>query len=245
MKTKPTIIIGATLVIILAIGFFMIWPTASAMWQSWRNLDTSKQNLKNAEERKSAINDLKKQKDTIVNVAGIVEKYIPDNYESSQLVLELTAIAQANSLVVQETTMENTKTAASASSPDSTAVSPTPTTSASAGTANALQNINFSMKLAGLYPNFLNFLKTVETSSKLTVIKSIAFQANGAATDGSLTFQLSGSSFFKPKVSITDTLDNIKVSQETINMFLNLKSYGQTINPAESGYGRADPFATY
>jgi len=244
MKTKPIIIISATLIVVLAIGFFTIWPTALAMWQSWRNLDTAQLNLKAAEDRQNAINDLKKQKDTIINVASIVEKYIPASYESSQLVLELTAIAQTNGLTVQETTMENTKPAA-ATTADTTTASPTPSTSASASSSAAavMQNINFSMKLSGTYPNFLNFLKTVETSSKLTVIKSIAFQTN--TTDGTLSFQLSGSSFYKPSVSVADTLENIKVSQATVNMFLNLKSYGQTINPAESGYGRADPFATY
>jgi Tfp pilus assembly protein PilO len=246
MKTKPIIIMTGTLVIVLAIGFFMIRPTIVALYQTWRNLDTSKQNLKAADEKANAVNDLKKQKDQIINVASIAEKYIPKSYESSQLVLELTAIAQANSLTIQETSMENTKSSAPTSGNEATtSPTPTPNTSASAAPKSTLQNIDFSMKLAGKYPDFLNFLKTVETSSKLTVINNIALQMIAGTQDGSITVQLSGSSFYKPNVSIADTLENIKVSQETINMFLNLKSYGQTINPAESGYGRSDPFQGY
>lgn len=248
MKTKPIIIIGVTALIVLGIGFFLIWPTALSVYQGWRDLSSSQENLRLVEEREKAIADLKKNKEQLTNIAAIAEKYIPKSYESSQLVLELTAIAQDNGLVVNQTTMESAKTASASKEEDTSAASPTPEASASAsasGGSASVQNINFSMKLTGPYPNFLNFLKTVETSSKLTVIKTIALQTNAESGNTQLSFQISGASFYKPKTTIESTTANLVVSKATIEMFQNLKSFAQPINPAESGYGRSDPFAGY
>lgn len=251
MKTKPIIIIAVTFLIVLAIGFFLIWPTALAVYNGWRDLSTSQENLKKVEARNQAIAEIKKNKDPLTNVSTIAEKYIPKSYESSQLVLELTAIAQDNGLTVNETTMETVKTKAASQEEDTTATpkssaSPTPGASSSPGsTPSTVQNINFSMKLTGPYPSFLNFLKTVETSSKLTVIKNLALQTDTAAGSDKLSFQISGTSFYKSKPTIENTVANLAVSKTTIDMFLNLKSFAAPINPAESGYGRGDPFAGY
>ncbi len=123
-KVRPIFIIAGTLLIVFAISLFLIKPTVSAVWSGWKALDTSEQNLKNAQERSSAIAELKKNKEQITNVSAIAEKYIPKKYDSSQLVLELTAIAQANSLTVQETSMENSAEAKTA--PKDEVATPTP-----------------------------------------------------------------------------------------------------------------------
>lgn len=246
MKNKSVIIIAVTALVVIAIGFFLIWPTVSSLWTGWRNLSSSEAEMQKAQEKTAAINALRKNKVELTNVAAVAENYIPKSYESSQLVLELAAIATDNSLTVQSTSIDKSTAPPKAKDQDEAATAPSaaPSASASAATSSSgLQNINFSIKLSGTFPNFLNFLKTVETSSKLTVIKSIALQMD--STGGNLSAQIAGSSFYKPSVTLESTTENLKVSAETIKMFLNLKSFAEPINPADSGYGRGDPFAGY
>ncbi len=236
MKNKSIIIISATLIIVAAIGFFMIWPTASSIWQSWQALSASQADLKKAEEKAQALADLKKNATQINNVAAIAGNYIPQSYDSSQLILELSTIAANNNLTVQQTSINQVTPASS----------PTPTPQAGSNSSvSNLKDISFSIQLSGAYPDFLNFLKAIETSSKLTIVTSINLQMDSASTTGGLTVQITGSSFYKPNVSVADTLENIKVSQNTINMFLNLKSYANPLNPAAQGFGRSNPFQGY
>jgi len=169
--------------------------------------------------------------------------------ESGDLILELTTIANNYNLKVEKTSLEKSQTTKESSEETTSTTNkekstPQPSTSPSAS-SGGVQNVDFTMSLSGSFTDYLEFLKNVETSTRLIVIKSMTIQM-GQEEGKPVTFQLVGTAFYKLKVTIADNLDNIKVSQETINTFLNLKTYAQPINlPQESGFGRTNPFENY
>lgn len=251
MKTKnqSIYILIITFVIIVGIVIFIIGPVASSVWTSWKDLAQSKTNMQKIDEKKQVVESLKNNKD-INKVADIAEKYIPTEEASGQLILDLTAMAQANNLQVEQTSIETAKTAATpepAETNTSGKATPTPGTSAPTNKPAEAKTVDFTMKLSGSFPDFLNFLKAVETGSRLILIKNISIQQK-TGNDQTISFdiQLSGSAYYKTDVSLEENLDNIKITEETLQTFLNLKTYSQPINlPNESGFGRQNPFENY
>jgi len=250
MKSNSFLIVGITFIIILGITFLIIKPPATTILKAWQDLKHSEEELKQSEERNKITADLKQNKDEISRIATIVEKYIPQDSESGELILELSAIANTYNLKVEKTSLEKSQT--TQPSPEETTSTtnkqktstPQPSASPSAS-SGSVQNVDFTMSLSGSFTDYLEFLKNVEASTRLIVIKSMTMQM-GQDQTSPVTFQLVGTAFYKPTVTIADNLDNIKVSQETINTFLNLKTYAQPINlPQESGFGRTNPFENY
>jgi len=249
MKSNSLLIISLTIIIILGIIFLFIKSPATTILKAWQDLKHSEQDLKQSEERNKITADLKQKKDEINRIATIAEKYIPKDSESGDLILELTTIANNYNLKVEKTSLEKSQTTKESSEETTSTTNkekstPQPSTSPSAS-SGGVQNVDFTMSLSGSFTDYLEFLKNVETSTRLIVIKSMTIQM-GQEEGKPVTFQLVGTAFYKLKVTIADNLDNIKVSQETINTFLNLKTYAQPINlPQESGFGRTNPFENY
>lgn len=247
MKSKSTTILIITAIVIFVIIFFLIWPVASKALKSWRDLAKEKKNFIFVQEQKEVLENLKKNQDLPL-VAEIARKYIPEAQEAGQLILELTAMAQTSNLIVEQTTLEKTSSPAKTSESEETKASPNADSSPSSSPApeDQLKTIDFSMKLSGNFPDLFNFLKAIETSSRLIIIKDISLQSKKEVETVSIQIQMTGSAYFKDKITLEENLDNIKISEETINKFLNLKTYGQPINlPTESGFGRANPFENY
>ncbi|KKQ18308.1 MAG: hypothetical protein US31_C0006G0039 [Berkelbacteria bacterium GW2011_GWA1_36_9] len=244
MKNKPILIIAITFFVILGIVIFLIRPVVSSILVSWRDLNQTKENLKKVEEKKQVLEALKSNQD-LTKVADIAEQYIPKEEASGQLIIELTAMAQGNNLKVEQTSIEKSKDTPKDTTTDTT-TSPTPATS-STPAVSQIKTVDFTENLNGSYVDFINFLKALETSSRLILINNISIQAKTEAGKApSFNFQLAGSAYYKSKVDLEQNLANIKITEETLNKFLDLKSYGQPINlPGESGFGRTNPFETY
>lgn len=247
MKNQKIIIISVTTLLILGIGFLLIWPVISSIWSSWEEYAKAKNDLKIITEKKQILDELGKNS-SIKNVSEIAQNYIPQEPESGQLVIELTAMATANNLKVEETSLEKQK-GSSSSNEDTAQTSPTPAPSGSGttDTTGGAKTVDFALKTSGSFNDFLNFLRTIETSSRLITIKNITMQQKiGTDKAVSFTAQISGAAYYKKDPSITANNDNLKVSEATLVKFLNLKTYGQPINlPSESGFGRANPFENY
>lgn len=245
MKSKPITILGVTILIIAAVVFFLIKPVVSSLWSAWKSLENAKEDLKTVEEKRQILEILEKNKE-LSSVGQIALKYIPKGSESGQLVIELTAIAGANNLKVEETSMEKSKESTSTATGETTAkTSPAPQASPTKTTSD-IKEVEFSMKLSGTFTDFMNFLRAIDTSSRLISLKNIALQMSKTAEQATFAAQIAGVAFYKSDVSISNTIDNIQVSDDTIRKFLNLKTYGLPINlPAESGFGRTNPFEGY
>jgi Tfp pilus assembly protein PilO len=249
MKTKPIMILAVTAILIGAISFLAIKPVVVSLWSAWKDLERAKEDLSQVEEKKKILEELKKNPH-LVNVGQIASKYIPTDKESGELVIELTAMASANNLKVEETSMVETKPSSQTSEETTPEANknktPTPQPSASQTSSSGAKEVAFTMKLSGTFTDFLNFLRDVDSSSRLISLKTLSLQMTATAEQSTFTAQIGGAAFYKNDVSLANTLDNIRVSDETIKKFLNLKTYGAPINlPAESGFGRTNPFENY
>lgn len=243
MKSRPITILGITIIIIAGIIFFLIKPVVTSVWSAWDDLGKAKEDLKTVEEKRQILEELKNNRE-INTVGQIALKYIPKESEAGQLVIELTAIAGANNLKVEETSMEKSKEATSQSE-DTSKTSPTPQASPTKE-ALSIKEVEFSMKLSGTFIDFMNFLRAIDSSSRLISLRNLALQISQAEKQSTFAAQIAGVAFYKSEVSIADSLENIKISDETVRKFLNLKTYGLPINlPAESGFGRTNPFEGY
>lgn len=251
MKNQKLIIIGITALVVLGIGFFLIKPVVASVWSSLKNYSQAKSDLKALNEKKQILAELQ-ENPNLKNVSEIAQNYIPKDTESGQLVIELTAMARANNLKVEQISLEKSKTSTGTTeeatpAPAKKNASPTPTPSGSASPTGDAKPVDFSLQVSGSFSDFLNFLNTVETSSRLISLKNITMQQK-VGTDKSVSFsaQISGSAFYKNKTTVESTNDNLKISDDIINKFLNLKAYGQPIDlPTESGFGRSNPFENY
>lgn len=240
MKTKPIIILAITFIVCGAIGFLIIKPVVSSIWSAWKDLEKARGDLNTAEEKNKILNELKQNPD-LATVGQIALKYIPKDEESGELVIELTAIANANNLKVEETSME--KKAGSQTPSEESSASPNPKPSTSATPSSAAKEVQFTMKLSGTFPDFMNFLRAVDSSSRLISLKTLALLISQTQDKTVFTAQIGGVAFYKSDITLPNTLGNIKVSDDTIRKFLNLKTYGAPINlPTESGFGRGNPF---
>ncbi len=239
MKNKSITILAITILLIGAISFFFIKPVVSSIFSDWKNLEKSRQDLKDVEDKKKIIEKLKKNT-SLVNVSNIAQKYIPKDSESGSLIIELTAMASQNNLKTEQTSMEQPK-----STPESNSPSLAPSASNTTDQAK-YKEIQFSITLNGTYSDFMNFLRAVDTSSRLISLKLLSLSQNPpeeGTTASTFNADLTGIAFYKPEVSIEKNLVNLEISDETIQKFLNLKSYGLQINlPTESGFGRSNPF---
>lgn len=250
MKNKPIIIIIITIILSIGIAYFLIRPVILSILSSWQNLAQAKANLILVQEKKTVLEEMKNN-DDINKVYVISEKYIPIAENAGQLIIDLTAMAQACNLQIKETTLQKTSesTASKPQESDTQTQKPSSTTPAPAETPKEeLQKINFTMQLTGNFPDFLNFLKTVESNTRLITISSISAQSQAASDTqpSSFSAQINGSAYYKKDVTLEDSIDNIKISSETLQKFLDLKTYGLPIDiPSESGFGRPNPFESY
>lgn len=245
MNRISWIFIGVSALIFIAIGFFFSRPNVTSAWQTYTQIQTAKNDLDAAAKKKEILTTLSKN-NQLSNLYDIATKYIPESGDSSGLVIALSAMAGESNLKVDQLTFETAPPAGGAKA-DTTDTTKTETpaatstnTSDKSATTTGVQEIKFNMTVSGTFPDFLNFLKSVESSSRLITFSKMSF----SQSDTTFQAQLSGTAYYKKGNSLETTLENIKISQDTINKFQNLKSYGTPINlPTESGFGRTDPFA--
>lgn len=162
-------------------------------------------------------------------------------------------MAQTNNLTVVKTSMETKSTSETSNAVEDTNTRPTaqPSVSASAQSVEA-KEVPFTMSLEGSYNDFLNFLRAIDSSSRLISLKSLSLKKttkpgnDQTQTQTIFSADIIGIAFYKKDITIEKTLANLRVSDETILKFLNLKSYGNPINlTTEAGFGRANPFEGY
>ncbi|AKM82070.1 TPA: hypothetical protein DD449_03150 [Candidatus Berkelbacteria bacterium] len=228
MNRLSWIFIGSTSLIVVLFSYFILKPMVNNSWQIHNEIKKTKTDLQDASKKKEVLTALSKnnQLDTLY---GIASKYIPLSQNSSELVIEMSAVANQANLKVEQFSLDNSAPKA--------ATTTTPTTSTSA--VSGVTELKFSIKVSGNFSDFLTFLKNTETSSRLITFNSMQL----ATTDNVLSVQLIGSAYWQKDSNLDQTLTNVTVTQSTIDKFQNLKSYGTPINlPAESGFGRTNPF---
>lgn len=258
MKTKPIVILIITLLVVLGIILFLIWPVGNSIWKSYNELKKSENDIKLVNEKKQVLEALQNNPD-LNQVNEIAIKYIPPDPQSGELIIELTAIAAINNVKIEQISMEKQSSQTTTKSQDE-AATPTPkgktaaTPASSNSPATTTKELPFQLSISGTYANITAFLRGTETSGRLISIENLTLQsgttsgapATAVQAEKLLSGQISGKAYYREQISLEKNLANLQVSRETIDFFLNLKSWGQPINlPQESGFGRSNPFETY
>lgn len=242
MNRTSWIFIAVTTTICLIIGFFFTRPNVINTLEIYKETQTAQSDLTQVSKKKEILTALA-DNNQLSNLFDIASKYIPEGNNSSELVIGLSAMATESNLGVDQLNFENaTPTPKPTPAPAPATSGTTTTTSTTDNTNTGTKDITFSMTVSGTFPNFLNFLKSTETSSRLITFSKMSFSQTGK----DFIAQLSGTSYWKKGNTLETTLDNIKISKETIDKFQNLKSYGTPIDlPTESGFGRTNPFDAF
>jgi len=244
-RSKPLTILLITLLCVGLIIFILIRPVFSSIVKSWKELKSSESNLQNAGQLSQIMLDLRNQ--NITQVADNAQKFIPSNQESGQLVIDLTTMAQTNNLTVEQTTIDKSKQTTKTDETTTPTPKTTSTTQTNSQAKNKVENVDFTMKLSGNFVDFAKFLQATESSSRLIVFKNISIQTEqNTENKSTLGAQISGTAYYKKEVSLENNMDNLKVSQEAIDMFLNLRNTIQaTTQPSDGSFGRTNPFESY
>lgn len=240
MNKTSWLIIGCTALIIIGIILFGMYPLFNNLISVYKARKDAKQELTDVTKKKEILGELSKN-DKLTNIYNIASAYIPEEQNSSDLVIELTAIASQNNLSVQQLSIDSGTTNAKQGqdAEASKTNTQTATTTNSSDKKNDMSEIKFTIKLKGSFNDFENFLKGVETSSRLVSITGM----NLTQEEDAFTAQVSGKAYYKKATTLENILANIEIPQTTIDKFLSLKTHGTPINlPSESGFGRTNPF---
>lgn len=247
MNKLSWIFIGATFLILALFSYFFIYPQTTSILKIYSDLNKNKTDLENINTEKDALAKLSKN-NQLQTLYDIATKYIPETQQSGELVIELTAIAEQSAMKVEQISLEASKTATTPASADTTGTTQADTTKtntttpapASTTPATEAQPVDFSMKISGSFPGFIKTLQSIETSSRLITISNMQLTQATDVFSASIT----GKAYYKKGISLTNDIKNMDISQKTIEMFTNLKTYGSPIDlPTESGFGRENPFA--
>jgi len=245
MNRTSWILVIATVAICAVIGFFFIKPVVTSTWKTYKSNQQAKKDLSDASGLKDALLKLAKN-NQLNSLYSIASSYIPQTGDSGTLIIELSGAAEQANMTVEGISMESAQPTGQQQQDQTTASggnNQTQSTTSQSNTTNSgLQELPFTMKVSGAFTDFMDFLQNIDTSSRLISITALSLSQQNNAFSADIT----GKAYWKKGTDLQNTLANIQISQETIDKFQNLKTYGQPINlPQESGFGRTDPFAGF
>ena len=171
----PIILIG-----IAAAGFFMFvspyYKSISAFQVQSTQYNEALTNSKSLEAERDKLT--LKYNSIDPNNLSKLQKFLPDNVDNIRLILEIEKIASPYGMVLKDVKYDTT------SQKDTIATdTTTPVARANIKTINSdygTWNLEFSTQ--GTYPNFLNFVKDLESNLRTVDIASIDFSSNAPTT---------------------------------------------------------------
>ena len=243
------VFISVTILIVFAISYFYLSPKLSSAWQNYKEIKKSQETLKEISQKKDILVKFSRDK-KVSDAYTIASNYIPEEEKSGDLVIGLSEMTKQSNLKVEQISFDKVATSSSSSTSSSTDTNANSNSDTKGNTSSSTDNksskvseINFSMKVSGTFADFMLFINNLEKSSRLVTINSMDLTQ---AIDKSFSAQLEGKAYYQKTADLDTSLAAINISQDIINKFKNLKSYGQPINlQTESGFGRPDPFSTY
>ena len=171
------------IVVSVATGFLYIKPEYAKISE----LRAQKQNYDNAinqaKQVKSVSNELLQKYNSISDADKLkLEAMIPSKFDLIKFTADASFMAGRHSLIVKSVKMMDK---AQDSTSQSVVVAPV---------ADAYRTINLSMLVTGTYPNFVAFLKEMETNTELIDLKTLNIVAGGESV-GSLGFNIGISTY--------------------------------------------------
>jgi Tfp pilus assembly protein PilO len=248
MSRTSWIFVIVTFAICAIIGFFFIRPVVASSWKTYKSNRQAKKDLSETSGLKDALTKLTKN-NQLKSLYSIASSYIPQTADSGTLIIELSGAAEQANMTVAGISMESKQTTsqpedqtATGGNKQTQSATNQNSTSQTNTATSSLQELPFTMKVSGTFTDFMKFLQNIETSSRLISVTALSLNQRNNAFSADIT----GKAYWKKGTDLEKTLANIQISQETIDKFQNLKTYGKPINlPQESGFGRTDPFAGF
>lgn len=241
MNRAGLMVIGLTVLIIGAFSFFFCWPLIRDGLQIYQETKKAETQLADLSTKKEVLTKLS-QNNQLAQLKTIASKYIPEEVDSSGLILELSAIANQNQLTVEQTSL-NTQPVATKKTEDSNNSTNQQNSNQNNQNQNSqasnAQTVDFNLRLSGTYTDFIKFLAGTESSSRLISLSSL----NLSQSDKNFVATVSGKAYWKVAIAQESTLTNITISEDVINKFLNLKTFSIPLNlTKDEGFGRSNPF---
>lgn len=153
-----------------AVGMFIMYTNPT-----YQRIKVLKVEARNYEKAVAKVNELRQAKDALVqkysaisadNLAK-VERILPDNVDNIRLIIDISSVAQRNSLSLSSFDIGDT-------SPGRTALA----VAAVGESTDPVGSVSLGFKLSGGYEQILRFIKDLERSERVVDIQSIGFDVD-------------------------------------------------------------------
>lgn len=225
MNKQAILIYFITIIICAAISLFGIAPNFSESLQTIKQTNQVEKELAGIAKEKQILTDLSKN-ENLEKLLTFAVNAIPDSAHANELALELNTIAQNTGATINNKIVINDN------------IDTAPNTTNNSGQSN---ETNFSFNLTGDFSSIIKLLTLSEKTSRLISIKNIELTR---AANNKITAQVTGTAYWtRIHTSNIDDISKYEVSTSTIKKLRSLtEPEPAIITPAETGFGRLNPF---
>lgn len=227
MINKRVIIIYLiTACVCASIAYFGILPNLSKSLNTIKQIGLTQKKLTNLAHEKDILTALSKN-ENLEKLLIFAVNSIPADARPNQLATEINSLIQNTGMTLNNKIVINNNTQSTQNS-----------------TNNSVQTdeANFSLNLTGDFSSFIKLLTLSEKTSRLVSIKNIDLTES---TNNKITAQITGTAYWA--TVDTDNADDVTKYEVATSTIKKLQSLTEPepaiITPAETGFGRLDPFA--
>lgn len=185
-NTFPIIVVSATIIVAVLLGFFVIKPLYEDNKKQVKIKDIKKSNLDILKAKQKTLESFSSQEDDIKNNAKIVSDAYPLYKDKGRIFVQLETIAADTSLKLAELKEENSNVDIAPVSTDQTVITDAPPAGAS--------EMQYTINLKGYYSGLQGFLTKAQDAIRLMKINGVEIKK---ADDGSLNIIIKASIFYR------------------------------------------------
>jgi hypothetical protein len=226
INNRAIVIYIITASICAGISFFGILPNLSKSLGTIKQIGLSQKKLASIAQEKQILANLSKN-ENLEKLLTFAVNAIPDGARANELTTELNSLVQNTGMTLNNKIIIN----------DTTKTGPNNTNNS--GQSN---DTNFSFNITGDFASIIKVLTLSEKTSRLISIKNINL---AQASNNKITAQIGGTAYWtKINTSNIDDITKYEVSTSTIKKLQSLTEPEiGLITPAETGFGRLEPFS--
>lgn len=236
-------ILFSTLIFIILVSWFIARPLIFNTLKTYKKIGENKIQIKSLEEKLTVLKDLKKNQAKVSEIYQIADKFLPKEKKEGDFAIQLEDISNLSSLTLGSLniTTKTKETQKKEVEEEETKKTAKQTTTTTIQKEEKIAQMGFTTSFAAGWPSLLSFLTLLENGSRSNLLYSLNLNKG----EGDLiTTQIEGLFFYKPKITLSEELANIKISPETEKKFKDLGQYGGGID-LKQGFGRENPFSSF
>lgn len=235
------LIAGVSLLILLLVIFLIVRPVVFGIWENYQKAKTAQEELNLLELERETLLDLQKSKKETDDLYNKIATFLPEKINGGDFVVQLENIANQNNQNQTEIKIKEEK-----SKQKTIAEQKTTTNETVKGTQEeTIQERVFTLTQTGFFPDLVNFLKNLEQSSRLNTLEKLSITRE---ENNSLTIEIEGLIYYKPGITIQDTLASLQITPQEEKEIMDLEHFGEIISIKSMDDvqgGRSDPFAPF